>query len=95
MLADEAISGVAQIAHMRGALAGAVAQSSQELVALARTLVAVPSAYPPGDTHAMADAIEAMFDGFDVSVERYGTLPHVMNLVVRVRGAAPDRRAHV
>jgi hypothetical protein len=54
MLADEAIAGDAEIAHMRSALAGAVAQSSHEIIALARALVAVPSAYPPGDTHAIA-----------------------------------------
>jgi succinyl-diaminopimelate desuccinylase len=70
MLATEAITGDAEIAHMRNALAGAAAQSSHEITAFARALVAVPSAYPPGDTHAIADAIEAMFEGFDVSVER-------------------------
>jgi succinyl-diaminopimelate desuccinylase len=77
---------------LRSTLRDAASRSSREIVALARALVAVPSAYPPGDTHAVADAIEAMFEGFDVSVERFGTLPHVMNLVVRVRGAAPGRR---
>ena len=92
MLTDEAIAGDAEIAQTRRALAGAIAQSSHEIVALARALVAVPSVYPPGDTYAVADAIEAMFKGCNISVERYGTLPHVMNLVVRVRGAAPGRR---
>lgn len=79
-------------ARLRAALAVATARSSHEIVDLARALVAIPSAYPPGDTHALADAIAAMFDGTGAQVERYGTLPHVMNLVVRVRGARPGRR---
>lgn len=76
----------------RHALAQALSQSSHEVVDLARALVAEPSPYPPGDTHAVAQRIEAMLAGSGVEITRYGTLPHVMNLVVRVRGARPGRR---
>ena len=92
MVADALVSGDAEIARLRSTLRDAASRSSHEIVDLARALVAVPSAYPPGDTHAIADGIEAMFEGSGAEVGRFGTLPHVMNLVVRVRGARPGRR---
>jgi succinyl-diaminopimelate desuccinylase len=92
MVAVAPVSGDAEIARLRSTLADAASRSSHQIVDLARSLVAVPSAYPPGDTHAVADRIEAMFEGSGAEVERFGTLPHVMNLVVRVRGARPGRR---
>ncbi|MFJ7565486.1 M20/M25/M40 family metallo-hydrolase [Herminiimonas sp. NPDC097707] len=60
---------------------------------LAKHLVSVPSHYPPGDTHLMADAIvQAIADVPNIEVERYPTLPHVVNLVLRVRGDSEGRR---
>ncbi len=60
---------------------------------LAQNLVSVPSHYPPGDTHLMADAIvQAIADVPNIEVERYPTLPHVVNLVLRVRGNSVGRR---
>ncbi|MGI4860149.1 MAG: M20/M25/M40 family metallo-hydrolase [Janthinobacterium lividum] len=79
-------------ADTRRALALEAARSSRDVVDLTRALVRIPSAYPPGDTHAVAAAIAAMFEGVDAIVERHATLPHVMNLVIRVQGAAPGRR---
>lgn len=92
MVGDALVSGDAEIARLRSTLRDAASRSSHQIVDLARSLVAVPSAYPPGNTHAVADSIEAMFEGSGAEVERIGTLPHVMNLVVRVRGARPGRR---
>jgi succinyl-diaminopimelate desuccinylase len=92
MQADVLVTRSAEVSDQRRALARAVAASSQEVVDLARALVAEPSPYPPGDTHAVARRIEAMLAGSGVEITRYGTLPHVMNLVVRVRGARPGRR---
>lgn len=77
---------------IRKDLANTVAQSSYEVVDFARALVAVPSMYPPGDTHGVANVIESLLEGIDVEVERYKTLPHVMNLVVRIRGGREGRR---
>ncbi|BAO90413.1 M20/M25/M40 family metallo-hydrolase [Caballeronia cordobensis] len=92
MQADVLVTRSAEVADQRRALARAVAASSQEVVDLARALVAEPSPYPPGDTHAVARRIEAMLAGSGVEITRYGTLPHVTNLVVRVRGTRPGRR---
>jgi succinyl-diaminopimelate desuccinylase len=92
MQADVLVARSAEVSDLRRALARAAAASSQEVVELARALVAEPSPYPPGDTHAVAGRIEAMLEGSGVEITRYGTLPHVMNLVVRVRGARPGRR---
>jgi succinyl-diaminopimelate desuccinylase len=79
-------------AEVRNYLADTVAQSSHEVIDIARALVAVPSMYPPGDTHGVASVIESMFDDIDAELERYETLPHVMNLVVRIRGKQQGRR---
>ncbi|AET92555.1 acetylornithine deacetylase or succinyl-diaminopimelate desuccinylase [Burkholderia sp. YI23] len=92
MQADVLVTRSAEVSDQRRALARAVAASSQEVIDLARALVAEPSPYPPGDTHAVARRIEAMLAGSGVEITRYGTLPHVMNLVVRVRGTRPGRR---
>lgn len=60
---------------------------------LAKHLVGVPSHYPPGDTHLMANAIvQAISDVPNIEVERYPTLPHVVNLVLRVRGDRTGKR---
>lgn len=79
-------------ASLRAALAATARQHSAEIVDLTKTLVRIPSAYPPGDTHAVAAAIAHMFEGVEVDIEHHGTLPHVMNLVIRIRGAKPGRR---
>lgn len=74
----------------RARLASAARAASVDAIDIARRLVAIPSACPPGDTNAMADAIATIaadIPGLDV--ERYGTLPHVMNLVLRLKGNGP------
>jgi len=79
-------------ASSRTRLATAAREYSGDIIDLTKALVRIPSAYPPGDTHAVAAAIVQMFEGVDAEVEHYGTLPHVMNLVIRVRGKKPGRR---
>jgi hypothetical protein len=68
MVADALASGDAEIARLRSTLGDAASRSSHQIVDLARSLVAVPSAYPPGNTHAVADRIEAMFKGSGAEV---------------------------
>lgn len=76
----------------RAWLAAAARSASADTIDVARRLVAVPSACPPGDTHAMAETIAAYASDIPgVEVERYGTLPHVMNLVLRLKGNGPGR----
>lgn len=63
MVADALVSGDAEIARLRSTLGDAASRSSHHIVDLARALVAVPNAYPPGNPHAVADRIEAVFAG--------------------------------
>jgi len=79
--------------ELRTRLARQVEEGSHRLPQLARMLVGVPSEYPPGDTHAMAAAVETLArDIPGVEIERHQTLPHIVNLVLRLRGARPGRR---
>ena len=71
----------------------AVRQASGGVVDIARALVAVPSPYPPGDTGPVAERLCALLDGVPgIEIGRHRSAPHVLNLVVRVRGHAPGRR---
>jgi len=64
-----------------------------EVIALTCKLTAIPSAYPPGNTHAVADAIvAAVADIPAIEVEKHITLPHVANVVLRLKGSLPGRR---
>lgn len=73
--------------------ATAVDEYSAVVAQLAKKLVEVPSHYPPGNTHLMADAIiQAVADVPNIEIEKYPTLPHVLNLVLRVRGDRPGKR---
>lgn len=77
----------------RAALAAAARREGENIVETARRLVAIPSPYPPGDTNAIAEALAAMMQGEPgIEVERHRSAPHVLNVVVRVRGRAPGRR---
>ncbi|VTU36903.1 M20/M25/M40 family metallo-hydrolase [Variovorax sp. PBL-E5] len=77
----------------RASLASTLENQSCRVPEMARRLVGVPSHYPPGNTHAMARAVEAIArDIPGLEVERHDTLPHVANLVLRLRGAVSGRR---
>jgi succinyl-diaminopimelate desuccinylase len=77
----------------RAALAAAAHAEAGSIVETARRLVAIPSAYPPGDTNAIAVAVATMMETVPgVQVTRHRSAPHLLNVVVRVRGRAPGRR---
>jgi succinyl-diaminopimelate desuccinylase len=83
--------------HTRGTVrekfAATLADNSHRIVDLTKSLVNVPSHYPPGDTHAMARCIEQFAaDVPGLEIQCVNTLPHVANLVLRVKGAKPGRR---
>lgn len=64
-----------------------------EAIVLTQRLTSIPSAFPPGNTHAMADAIIASIaDVPDIAVEKHVTLNHVSNVVLRLKGRHPGRR---
>ena len=74
-------------------LAARVESRSGTLVDPCRSPVRIDSIYPPGDTTAVVEAIEAVLDA-TASIEHrrvVGRAPAV-NLVARTRGAGPGRR---
>jgi succinyl-diaminopimelate desuccinylase len=77
----------------RDALAAVARREAGDIVDIARGLVAIPSAYPPGDTNAIAETVAAMMEAVPgVEVERHRSAPHLLNVVVRVKGRAGGRR---
>ena len=74
-------------------LAARVESRSCTLVDLCRSPVRIDSIYPPGDTTAVVEAIEAVLDATAGIEHRrvVGRAPAV-NLVARTRGAGPGRR---
>ena len=76
--------------------AGLIEEARREagsLVEMARGIVAIPSAYPPGDINAVAEHVARMMERLPgVEVERHRTAPHVLNVVARLRGNRPGRR---
>ena len=74
-------------------LAARVESRSGTLVDLCRSPVRIDSMYPPGDTTAVVEAIEAVLDATAGIEHRrvVGRAPAV-NLVARTRGAGPGRR---
>ena len=77
----------------RAAIVGRLAESTADLVALTRALVAAPSPNPPGDVTAAA-AIAAAFlqTIIGAKVERFESAPGIVNLVARIAGGRPGRR---
>jgi succinyl-diaminopimelate desuccinylase len=77
----------------RDVLAAAARHEAGDIVEIARRLLAIPSAYPPGDTNAVVEELAAIMEGVPgVDVERHRSAAHLLNIVVRVRGRAPGRR---
>lgn len=77
----------------RRVLAAATAADGDWLVSATRRLVACPSGTPPGDTRAMAEEVAAlMADTPGIEIERHPGADHVMNLVLRLKGAQPGPR---
>jgi succinyl-diaminopimelate desuccinylase len=77
----------------RHVLAAAARREAGGVVEIARRLLAIPSAYPPGDTNAVAEELAALMDGVPgIEIERYRSAVHLLNIVIRVCGRAPGRR---
>lgn len=67
--------------------------ASKVVVDYALALTAVPSCYPPGDTRSLAALIaDIVKDTPGLEIEHYQPLPHVMNVVLRVRGRNKGKR---
>ncbi len=77
----------------RHELAQATKADAGWLVDATKRLVACPSGTPPGDTRAVAEEITALAAGMPgIEIERHPGAPHVMNLVLRLKGARPGPR---
>jgi len=77
----------------RGAIVRRIAQSTGDLVALTRALVAAPSPNPPGDVTAAAEVAVAFLKTIPgAEVERFESAPGIVNLVARVAGDRAGRR---
>src|SRR5215468_11293238 len=82
-----------QAPDTRGAIVGRIAESTADLVALTRALVAAPSPNPPGDvTAAAAVAVAFLQTITGAEVERFESAPGIVNVVARIAGARPGRR---
>jgi len=78
----------------RAGFAAAAADRRDQVVDIARRLIAVPSPNPPGDTRAVAETAAAILREAVPGVEPalHEASPEVVNLVARVHGAGPGRR---
>lgn len=77
----------------RRALQDDARRTSREVVDLARRLVAIPSAYPPGDTNAVAAEIVSFLSPISgIEVLTFQPRPLVTNVVARITGCRPGRR---
>jgi len=82
-----------QAADMRAAIIDRTADSTADLIALTRALVAAPSPNPPGDvTAAAASAIVFLRTISGAEVERFEAAPGIVNVVARINGRRPGRR---
>ena len=62
----------------------------KELCQYLTDLVAIPTAYPPGDTTKMADYLVPFFQGLDYKVETYSSMEGMVNVVARMGYGAPQ-----
>jgi succinyl-diaminopimelate desuccinylase len=82
-----------QAPDARAAIVRRIAQSTGDLVALTRALVAAPSPNPPGDvTAAAAVALTFLQTMTGAEVERFESAPGIVNVVARIAGDRPGRR---
>ncbi|MBR0648451.1 M20 family metallopeptidase [Roseomonas terrae] len=77
----------------RNDFATEAAARAPEVVAIARRLMAVPSANPPGDVRACAEEAAALVQELapEAEVTLHATSAEVTNLVARIAGAEPGR----
>src|SRR5215470_955676 len=82
-----------QALDTRAAIAGRIAESAGDLVALTRALVAAPSPNPPGDVTAAAGIAAAFLQTIaGAEVEHFESAPGIVNVVARIGGGRPGRR---
>jgi len=82
-----------QAPDTRAALVSRIAESTGDLVALTRALVAAPSPNPPGDVTAAAGIAAAFLETISgAEVERFESAPGIVNLVARIGGGRSGRR---
>jgi len=80
-------------ANLREAFAADLGRERDMIPAMAKALIACRCETPLGDTRAMADAVERLVgDVPEIEFERHAGAPHIVNLVMRVRGGRPGRR---
>lgn len=82
-----------EVKTARRELANEMRDSREEVVQIARRLVAVPSATPPGDTNAaVRELVDILKDVPGVELHQIRTAAHVSNLLVVVKGLSLGRR---
>lgn len=80
-------------AKLRESLASSLKSASRETVGITRRLLRHRSDNPPGDTRTVAEEAAAIASEIDgIVVERHPGAQHIMNLVLRVKGARPGKR---
>lgn len=66
---------------------------SDDVIAIARKIVKIPSMTPPGDTNEVVRALAEILQAVpEIELQQVQTADHVSNLVAIVRGNAPGRR---
>jgi succinyl-diaminopimelate desuccinylase len=79
--------------NVRQAFAADLSRKRDMIPAMAKALIACRCETPLGDTRAMTDAVERLVvDVPEIEFERHAGAPHIVNLVMRVRGSRPGRR---
>ena len=76
----------------RRALAERVRAGRQQLVDITSQLVRTASENPPGDTRDVAEIAARLLSAPDIEVEVVASTAQIVNVIARVRGAAPGRR---
>jgi succinyl-diaminopimelate desuccinylase len=78
---------------LQSVIADAIATRRDELITMARRLVAAASPNPPGDVSAAANvAHELMADIDGAMIQRFETAPGIVNLVAVIASGRPGRR---
>jgi succinyl-diaminopimelate desuccinylase len=79
--------------NVREAFAVDLGRERDMIPAMAKALIACRCETPLGDTRAMADTVERLVgDVPEIEFERHAGAPHIVNLVMRVRGGRPGKR---
>jgi succinyl-diaminopimelate desuccinylase len=81
------------VSDVHARIAAEVGAGRDNLVAMARRLVAVASPNPPGDVSAVATVAEELLRSIDgITVRRFESAPGIVNLVAVIASGRPGRR---